>query len=52
MTLAEGALEANAYKNQFGGVKERLDKLNTSIEEHTQLEREEMNARYVGRERA
>jgi len=47
-TLAESAPEANAYENQSGGVIEMLDKLlDKFIEERTQLEREEMNAKHA-----
>jgi len=46
--LALSAPEANAYENQSGGVIEMLDKLlDKFIEERTQLEREEMNAKHA-----
>merc|ERR1719393_996083 len=47
-TLAMSAPEANAYENQSGGVIEMLDKLlDKFIEERTQLEKEEMNAKHA-----
>jgi len=47
-TLAMSAPEANAYENQSGGVIEMLDKLlDKFIDERTQLEREEMNAKHA-----
>jgi len=47
-TLALDAPEANAYENQSGGVIEMLDKLlDKFIEERTQLEKEEMNAKHA-----
>jgi len=47
-SLALSAPEANAYENQSGGVIEMLDKLlDKFIEERTQLEKEEMNAKHA-----
>jgi len=46
--LAVSAPEANAYESQSGGIVEMLNKLlDKFIEERTQLEKEEMNAKHA-----
>jgi len=46
--VAVSAPEANAYESQSGGIVEMLDKLlDKFIEERTQLEKEEMNAKHA-----